>query len=64
MMHNVSGLVLAYIDPGGGEFLLQILIGGIFAWIFRFRRLVFRLFRQGAVEKASPEPDQAIDPSK
>ena len=43
-MHESSWL-FAYIDPGGGEFLLQILLGGIFAWIFRFRRAVLSFFR-------------------
>ena len=44
-MHQSPWLLLAYIDPGGGEFLLQILLGGILAWIFRFRRAVLSFFR-------------------
>jgi hypothetical protein len=55
-MHDLSGFVLAYIDPGGGEFFLQILIGGIFAWVFRFRRLVLGWFQRhsrGAEKAAS-----------
>jgi hypothetical protein len=46
-MHESGGIVFAYIDPGGGEFFLQVLMGGIFAFVFRFRQFVFgRLFRQ------------------
>ena len=45
-MNDSTWLFFAYIDPGGGEFLLQILLGGIFAWIFRFRRAVVGFFRE------------------
>jgi hypothetical protein len=44
-MHESSWLFFAYIDPGGGEFFIQILLGGIFAWGFRFRRAILNFFR-------------------
>jgi hypothetical protein len=44
-MHESFWLFYAYIDPGGGELFLQILLGGILAWIFRFRRAVVSCFR-------------------
>ena len=50
-MHESSWLFFSYIDPGGGEFLLQILLGGIFAWMFRFRRSVASFFRERDVTK-------------
>ena len=63
MTHDHFRLVFAYIDPGGGEFLLQILLGSIFAWIFRFRRMIFGLFRgnRNATEKP---PRPVADPVK
>ena len=57
-MHNLNGFEFAYIDPGGGEFFLQILLGGIFAWTFRFRQIVFGWFRNSrAAEKTEPASD-------
>ena len=50
-MHESSWLFFAYIDPGGGEFFLQILLGGVFAWTFRFRRAVLSFFRDREAEK-------------
>lgn len=44
-MHDSYRILFAYIDPGGGEFLLQILLGGLFAWTFRFRKAVLSFFR-------------------
>ena len=49
--HWLSHSFFTYIDPGGGEFLLQILLGGIFAWIFRFRRAVLSFFRDREADK-------------
>jgi len=45
-MHHSQWLFFAYIDPGGGEFFIQILLGGILAWTFRFRRTVMNFFRE------------------
>ena len=44
-MHGPSFVHFAYIDPGGGEFMVQILLGGILAWVFRFRRALVGFFR-------------------
>jgi len=57
-MHDapwLSFVSFAYIDPGGGEFLFQILLGGIFAWAFRFRRAVIGLFRDRETTR-QPKP--------
>ena len=51
-MHDTSWLFFAYIDPGGGELFLQILLGGIFAWTFRFRRAVWSFFRDRETVKS------------
>ena len=51
-MHDTSWLFFAYIDPGGGELFLQILLGGIFAWIFKFRRAVVGFFRDREAAKS------------
>ena len=50
-MHESPLFLFAYIDPGGGEFLLQIFLGGIFAWTFRFRRAVLGFFRDREAHK-------------
>jgi hypothetical protein len=66
MMHNDGGLLFAYIDPGGGEFLLQILLGGVFAWVFRFRKMVFGLRRrsQDGEGRSTTAVDPVIDSAK
>ena len=51
-MHDSSWLFFAYIDPGGGEFFIQILLGGIFAWLFRFRSAILNFFRERDEVKA------------
>ena len=61
MMDNDSRLVLAYIDPGGGEFLLQLILGGMAAWAFRFRRIVLSVFRSKH-EIGAPKAAAAADP--
>jgi hypothetical protein len=50
-MHHSSWLFFAYIDPGGGAFFIQILLGGIFAWLYRFRRAVLTFFRDREAAK-------------
>jgi hypothetical protein len=50
-MHDTSWLFFAYIDPGGGALFLQILLGGIFAWVFRFRRAVLNFFHDRGAAK-------------
>ncbi len=51
-MFHSHWLFFAYIDPGGGEFFLQILLGGVLAWVFRFRRIVWNFFRDREAAKA------------
>lgn len=51
----------AYVDPGSGTFLLQILaataIGGLF-YLRRIRDFFIGIFRIGVVKKEAPEKDE------
>lgn len=51
----------AYLDPGSGSFLLQLLIAGLvgFAFLFKgFWRKFIRFFRQGGYPKEDDDTDQ------
>ncbi|MBI4353084.1 MAG: hypothetical protein HY593_04065 [Candidatus Omnitrophica bacterium] len=40
------GEASAYLDPGGGSYFFQILIGGVLAGIFTFKSFWRRLFKK------------------
>lgn len=53
--------VLAYIDAGSGTLLLQVILAGIVAVPFFFRRVItdgWRRIRGGRAETSSTEPTQ------
>ncbi|MGH2446084.1 MAG: hypothetical protein ACRDGD_08610 [Candidatus Limnocylindria bacterium] len=55
---------LAYIDPGSGTLLLQVILAGALAVPFFFRRLIsdgWRRIRGGRVEEASGTPPDRKD---
>jgi hypothetical protein len=65
-MNTNDSLLLAYIDPGTGSFLLQMLIAGAVGTIAYFRKTVFGLFRRNKDQDSSPddpeESSAAVDP--
>ena len=46
---------LAYIDPGTGSFMLQMLIAGVVGAIAYFRNAFFSLFRRNKNKESLPE---------
>jgi hypothetical protein len=54
MKTNYSSL-LAYIDPGTGSFLLQMLIAGIVGAVAYFRKAVFGLFHRNKANEPDAE---------
>ena len=47
--------MLAYIDPGSGSFLLQMLLAGLFGVGAFFRKYIFGWFRRGKEQDDSPD---------
>ena len=60
-------LLLSYIDPGTGSFLLQMLIAGTVGAIAYFRKAVFGIFHRGKPAEPAPKappPPPAPVPAK
>jgi len=65
--HWFSASFFAYIDPGGGEYLLQILMGSLLALVFQFRRIVMSWLPIGKARRPGGEDksaEAAVEPSK
>jgi len=60
-------VLIAYIDPGSGSMLLQVLLAGVLAIPFFFRRVIAdtlgRFRRGGADTAATGNPAQDDDPA-
>ena len=54
-MINHLFAMLAYIDPGSGSFLLQMLLAGLFGVAAFFRKYIFGWFRRGKDQEDSSE---------
>ena len=54
-MNNHLFAMLAYIDPGSGSFLLQMLLAGLFGIAAFFRKYIFGWFRRGKDHEASTD---------
>ena len=50
--------VLAYLDPGTGSMLVQLLVGGVAAAAVAVKLYWYRLLRLLRIRKDEPEPDQ------
>jgi hypothetical protein len=50
--------VLAYLDPGTGSMLVQLLVGGVAAAAVTVKLYWHRLMRLLRIRKDEPEPDQ------
>ena len=50
--------VLAYLDPGTGSMLVQLLVGGVAAAAVTAKLYWHRLLRLLRIRKDEPEPDQ------
>jgi hypothetical protein len=54
--------LLAYIDPGSGSMLLQVILAGILAVPFFFRRVISdgwrRIRGEGNAAKSAPAPEE------
>ena len=50
--------VLAYLDPGMGSMLVQLLVGGVAAAAVAVKLYWYRLLRLLRIRKDEPEPDQ------
>jgi len=60
-MYFGNNVLLAYIDPGTGSFLLQLLIAGAVGVMAFFRKSIFLLFRRG--NPKNPEAPADSNPS-
>ena len=54
---------LAYIDPGSGSFLLQMLLAGLFGVAAFFRKYIFGWFRRGKDQEASSDESELDAPA-
>jgi hypothetical protein len=54
----LRGSVFAYLDPGTGSMLVQLLVGGVAAAGVAARLYWNRILRLLRIRKAEPEPDQ------
>jgi hypothetical protein len=50
--------VFAYLDPGTGSMLVQILVGGVAAAAVAVKLYWYRLLRLLRIRRDEPEPDQ------
>jgi hypothetical protein len=54
----VRGAVFAYLDPGTGSMLVQLLVGGVAAAAVAIKLYWFRILRLLRIRKDEPELDQ------
>ena len=57
-MFILRGAVFAYLDPGTGSMLVQLLVGGVAAAGVAIKLYWQRLLRLLRIRKAEPEPDR------
>ena len=56
-------LILSYLDPGTGSFIIQLLIGGLLSSVFLvkiFWKRIMGVFRQSDKSAAEPSPEQPV----
>jgi hypothetical protein len=56
-------LILSYLDPGTGSFIIQLLIGGLFSSLFLvkiFWKRITGVFKQSDESAAEPSPEQPV----
>ena len=54
----LSGAVFAYLDPGTGSMLVQLLVGGVAAAGVAVKLYWHRILRLFRIRKTEPEPEQ------
>ncbi len=54
--------VFAYLDPGTGSMLVQLLVGGLAALAVAVKLWWYKILRVLRIRKPEPEPEQAPEP--